>query len=184
MKKNCKGWNQHQNGIFLFCRVKPSGVDNLFIRLNGKTWLEAKNWLTLSSWRHRRINAFSKLYNSQHLWHWALPFFSGDTFNDDGWCYSIFLETSAHLCLFKLPNYTSSESSGSGTYIYWISPWDTFIDEYSSYFGIRIGIMNRANLALLLSWQSAGRTGKSLWQNIEQCDAIFLEKTNICYYCS
>ena len=72
MKKNCKGWNQHQNGIFLFCRVKPSGVDNLFIRLNGKTWLEAKNWLTLSSWRHRRINAFSKLYNSQH---WALTFF-------------------------------------------------------------------------------------------------------------
>ena len=74
MKKNCKGWNQHQNGIFLFCRVKPSVVDNLFIRLNGKTWLEAKNWLTLSSWRHRRINAFSKLYNSQH---WALTFFWG-----------------------------------------------------------------------------------------------------------
>ena len=112
-------------------------------------------------------------------WH-----FSGDTFNDDGWCYSIFLETSTYLCLFKIPNYTTSESSGSGTYIYWISPWDTFIDEYSSYFGIRIGIMNRANLALLLSWQSAGRTGKSMWQNIEQCDAIFLEKTNICYYCS
>ena len=37
---------------FLFCLVKPSGGDNLFIRLNGKTWLGGKNWLTLSSWRH------------------------------------------------------------------------------------------------------------------------------------
>ena len=94
-------------------------------------------------------------------WH-----FSGDKFNDDGWCYSIFLETSAHLCLFKLPNYTTSESSGSGIYIYWISPWDTFIDEYSSYFGIRIGIMNRANLAFYFSVDS------QLDARVNECDKI------------
>ena len=96
----------------------------------------------------------------------GLAIFFWGYIHDDGWCYSIFLETSAHLCLFKLPNYTTSESSGSGTYIYWISPWDTFIDEYSSYFGIRIGIMNRANLAFYFSVDS------QLDARVNECDKI------------
>ena len=70
--------DKYCNTCFLFGRrVKPSGGDNLFIRLNGKTWLEAKNWVTLSSWRHQRFNGFSNFQIIQHqnLWLFELYIF-------------------------------------------------------------------------------------------------------------
>ena len=68
--------DKYCNTCFLFGRrVKPSGGDNLFIRLNGKTWLEAKNWVTLSSWRHQRFNGFSNFQIIQHQNLWLLELY-------------------------------------------------------------------------------------------------------------